>query len=259
MKNIKKIIAIVLIMASLFTLAACGKKKEASDVPVYKVLTEATFPPFDTVDEDGNIIGFDMDLITAIGEDQGFKVEFIDMSFDALIPALQAGNGDIIAAGMWSGDPERREKIDFTEDYYIGGSVLLVAAGNDSIKGYDDLTPEHVVVSQIATNYADDITALAEQGIIKEAVIMDRFDTCVLQVANGDVDALWTGYTTAQAYMNANPDKVKIAGEIMTAEPCGFAVKKGNTELLNQINEGLANMRENGTYDELVAKWFDVE
>lgn len=75
-----------------------ASSEESGEVPVYTVLTNATFPPFDTIDENtGELIGFDMDLITAIGEDQGFQVEFVDMAFESLIPAIETGNGDIIA------------------------------------------------------------------------------------------------------------------------------------------------------------------
>ena len=97
MMKMKKMMALLLALVMVLALTACGGgEAEDGGVPVYEVLTEATYPPFDTVDEDGNIVGFDMDLIAAIGEDQGFKVEFVDMAFTALIPALEAGNGDII-------------------------------------------------------------------------------------------------------------------------------------------------------------------
>ena len=118
MKNLKKVLALMLALLTVLSLAACSGSNKGGDTPTYKVLTNATFPPFDTIDEStGAVIGFDMDLIAAIGEDQGFNVEFVDMAFEALIPAIEAGNGDIIAAGMWSGDPERVEKVDFSNTY----------------------------------------------------------------------------------------------------------------------------------------------
>ncbi len=257
--KIKKILAVALAMIMIMAAVSCGDGEQAensgSEIPVYTVATEATFPPFDTVDEDGNIIGFDMDLITAIGEDQGFQVEFVDMSFEAIIPSVQAGNSDIIAAGMWAEDPERREKVDFSDFYYNGGKVLIVKADNDKITDMSTLTSEMKVASQIGTNYADEITALEADGAIGEAVILDGFDTCVLQLLNEDIDAILTGYSTAVTYENLHAGKIKIAGEIMDSEALGFAVQKGNKELLEQINTGLANVRENGIYDELLEKW----
>ncbi len=258
MKNLKKVLALMLALLTVLSLAACSGSNKGGDTPTYKVLTNATFPPFDTIDEStGAVIGFDMDLIAAIGEDQGFNVEFVDMAFEALIPAIEAGNGDIIAAGMWSGDPERVEKVDFSNTYYTDGAALLVKKDNDTITGLDSLTPSQKVATQIATNYADDLNALVDEGKLGQAVILDGFDTCVLQVLNGDVDAMMAGASIVQAYMEKNPDQLKVVGDKDSYEDLGFAVKKGNSELLKKINDGLANLMENGKYDELLKKWFN--
>ena len=276
----KKILSLLLVAVMVCTLAACSgttpgsensmaDKSEGSNVqtestpesksektPVYKVLTNATFPPFDTIDENtGEIIGFDMDLIAAIGEDQGFQVEFVDMAFESLIPAIETGNGDIIAAGMWSGDPERIAKVDFSETYWTDGAALLVKTENTAITGLDSLTADMKVATQIATNYADDLQAMVEEGTLGEAVILDGFDTCVLQLINGDVDAVMAGASIVQAYMDKNPEALKVVGDKASYEDLGFAVQKGNAELLEKINAGLANVKENGTYDELLKKW----
>lgn len=276
----KKILSLLLAAVMVCTLAACSgttpgsensmaDKSEGSNVqtestpesksektPVYKVLTNATFPPFDTIDENtGEIIGFDMDLIAAIGEDQGFQVEFVDMAFESLIPAIETGNGDIIAAGMWSGDPERIAKVDFSETYWTDGAALLVKTENTAITGLDSLTADMKVATQIATNYADDLQAMVEEGTLGEAVILDGFDTCVLQLINGDVDAVMAGASIVQAYMDKNPEALKVVGDKASYEDLGFAVQKGNAELLEKINAGLANVKENGVYDELVEKW----
>lgn len=276
----KKILSLLLAAVMVCTLAACSgttpgsensmaDKSEGSNVqtestpesksektPVYKVLTNATFPPFDTIDENtGEIIGFDMDLIAAIGEDQGFQVEFVDMAFESLIPAIETGNGDIIAAGMWSGDPERIAKVDFSKTYWTDGAALLVKTENTAITGLDSLTADMKVATQIATNYADDLQAMVEEGTLGEAVILDGFDTCVLQLINGDVDAVMAGASIVQAYMDKNPEALKVVGDKASYEDLGFAVQKGNAELLEKINVGLANVQENGTYDELLKKW----
>lgn len=276
----KKILSLLLAAVMVCTLAACSgttpgsensmaDKSEGSNVqtestpesksektPVYKVLTNATFPPFDTIDENtGEIIGFDMDLIAAIGEDQGFQVEFVDMAFESLIPAIETGNGDIIAAGMWSGDPERIAKVDFSETYWTDGAALLVKTENTAITGLDSLTADMKAATQIATNYADDLQAMVEEGTLGEAVILDGFDTCVLQLVNGDVDAVMAGASIVQAYMDKNPEALKVVGDKASYEDLGFAVQKGNAELLEKINAGLANVKENGTYDELLKKW----
>lgn len=272
----KKILSLLIAAVMLFTLTACSgtttsstpDKSEAASgtqsasesktdaVPVYKALTNATFPPFETIDENtGEIIGFDMDLIAAIGEDQGFQVEFVDMAFESLIPAIETGNGDIIAAGMWSGDPERIARVDFSDTYWVGGAALLVKTDNTAITSMDSLNTEMKVATQIATNYADDLQAMVDEGTLGEVVILDGFDTCVLQLMNGDVDAVMAGFDIVNSYMKQNPDKLKVIGDVDTYEEMGFAVQKGNAELLEKINAGLANVKENGVYDELVKKW----
>ena len=260
----KKFLVGLLAAAMVFAMAACnnnsgdssGSTTADGDTPVYKVLTNATFPPFDTIDEEtGDIIGFDMDLIAAIGEDQGFQVEFVDMAFESLIPAIETGNGDIIAAGMWSGDPERAARVDFSNSYWTDGAALLVKSDNTTITGIDSLTSDMKVATQIATNYADDLQAMVDEGKLGQAVILDGFDTCVLQVVNGDVDAMMAGASIVQAYMDKNPDQLKVVGDKANYEDLGFAVKKGNTELLEKINTGLENLKNNGKYDELLEKW----
>lgn len=272
----KKILSLLIAAVMVFALTACSgtttsstpDKSEAASgtqsasesktdaVPVYKALTNATFPPFETIDENtGEIIGFDMDLIAAIGEDQGFQVEFVDMAFESLIPAIETGNGDIIAAGMWSGDPERIARVDFSDTYWVGGAALLVKTDNTAITSMDSLNTEMKVATQIATNYADDLQAMVDEGTLGEVVILDGFDTCVLQLMNGDVDAVMAGFDIVNSYMKQNPDKLKVIGDVDTYEEMGFAVQKGNAELLEKINAGLANVKENGVYDELVKKW----
>lgn len=259
--NLKKIMAAALIAAMAFSMAACGGDdqdgEEGGNVPTYTAVTEATFPPFDTVDEDGNVIGFDMDLMNAIAEDQGFKVTYTDMEFDSLIPAVQAGNADMITAGMNAEDEARREKVDFSDTYYDSGLVVVVKEDNETITGIDDLTADMKVASQIGTTGADSVNGLFNDGKIKEAVILNGFDTCMLQLINGDVSAVIIDKPVAQAYINKQADKVKMVGETLNAESYGFAVQKGNTELLDKINAGLKNMKENGTYDKLVEKWFN--
>lgn len=119
----------------------------------------------------------------------------------------------------------------------------------------DDLTADMKVASQIGTTGADQTKALFNDGKIKEAVILNGFDTCMLQLKNGDVNAVIIDQPVAKAYM-AKQDGVKIVGDVLNAESYGFAVQKGNKELLDKINAGLQNVIDNGTYDELIEKWF---
>lgn len=256
----KKLLSIALILTMVFCFAACGQEATSdgeAEVTTYTAVTEPTFPPFDSTDEDGNIVGFDMDLMDAIAADQGFAVEYVPLEFDALIPAIQSGEGDIITAGMNAMDPDRQEKVDFSTTYYDSGLICMVKADNEDITGIDALTKDMKVASQIGTTGADEAQALYDEGKIAEAVIINEFTTCVMQLQTGDVDAVIIDKPVAENFLKKSDGTVKIVGETLNAESYGFAVQKGNTELLEKINTGLQNMVDNGTYDELYDKWFN--
>ena len=255
----KSVIAVLLAMLLVFSLSACGGSDDSGsgDTVVYKVGTEPTFPPFDTTDDDQNIVGLDMDLIKAIGEDQGFEVKFENLSFDGLIPALKAGNIDIVAAGMNKDDPERQKEVDFSDSYYDSQLFVAVTVDNDSITSIDDLTPDMKVAAQTGTTGAEKVKELKEEGKIKEAVILDGLDTVMMQLINGDVSAVINDKPVTEAYMKKQPDKIKMVGDALNAESYGVAVQKGNDELLKKINDGLKNIKEDGTFDKLVDEWFN--
>lgn len=254
----KSIIAVLLALVLVFSLSACGGSDSGEEETVtYKVGTEPTFPPFDTTDEDQNIVGLDMDIISAIGEDQGFKVTFEDLSFDGLIPALQAGNIDIVAAGMNKDDKDRQEQVDFSDAYYESKLMVAVTQDNETIKSVDDLTSDMKVAAQTGTTGMNKTQELEKEGKIKEAVILNGLDTAMMQLINGDVAAVINDKPVTEAYMAKQPDKIKMVGEPLNAENYGFAVQKGNTELLEKINAGLKNIKDNGTFDKLVDKWFN--
>lgn len=259
----KNFIAILLMIAMAFTLTACGsgsssQEKTAEDsMPTYKVAMEPTFPPFDTIDENTQeLAGFDVDMMEAIAADQGFKLEWVNMGFDGLIPALQAGNIDIIASGMNASD-ERREKVDFSTTYYDSGLVVAVKAGNTKIKSVDDLTADMKAGGQIGTTGADLATELYESGKIAEAKIYNGLDVAVMDLQNGTIDALINDLPVTKSYMDAKPGTIDIVGDVLNAESYGYAVQKGNTELLEKINTGMQNLKDSGKFDEIYAKWFE--
>ncbi|MDD4583330.1 MAG: basic amino acid ABC transporter substrate-binding protein [Eubacteriales bacterium] len=257
----KKILAILLVLTMAFSFVACGNSEKpadtSEDVPTYKVAMEPTFPPFDTMNQETQELdGFDYDLMNAIAEDQGFKLEWVNMGFDGLIAALQAGNIDIIASGM-NASPDRREKVDFSTTYYDSGLVVAVKAGNTEIKSIDDLTPDMKVGGQIGTTGAELALELDESGKISEAKIYNGLDVAVMDLQNGTIQALINDLPVTKAYMDAQPGTIEIVGDVLNAESYGFAVKKGNTELLDKINAGMQNLIDDGTFDEIYSKWLE--
>lgn len=210
MKKSKIAVLVAMVVVLAFSLAACGgSDKSSSDKTVYKVGTEPTFPPFDTTDEDQNIVGLDMDLIKAIGEDQDFDVEFENLSFDGLIPALKAGNIDIVAAGMNKDDEDRQKEVDFSDSYYESKLFVAVTEDNTTIKSVEDLSPDMKVAAQTGTTGASKVKELKDDGKIKEAVILDGLDTCMMKLINGDVSAVINDKPVTEAYMKKQPDKTR--------------------------------------------------
>ncbi len=248
-----KVIATAVMLVAMLGLTACEGK--SSDT--LTAVTEPTFPPFDTTDKDGNIEGFDMDLLNAIAKDQGFKVEYKALEFDALIPAIQSDQADIIAAGMNAMDPARQKKVDFSNTYYDSGLVVMVKNDNTTINGPDDLTSDMKVAAQIGTTSEDKVNEFKKESKIGSAVILNKNTDAILQLENGDVDAIILDLPVANSFIKKKPDKLKKVGEVMNAESYGFAVKKGNKELQEKINKGLANVKKDGTYDKLYKKWFE--
>ncbi|HZK02503.1 MAG TPA: transporter substrate-binding domain-containing protein, partial [Anaerovoracaceae bacterium] len=188
--------------------------------------------------------------------DQGFKLEWVNMGFNGLIPALEAGNIDIIASGMNASD-DRREKVDFSTTYYDSGLVVAIKDGNTDIEDIEDLTVEMKVGAQIGTTGADLTNELFDDGKIAEAKIYDGVDVAVMDLMNGTINALINDLPVTKAYMDAKPGTIEIVGDVLNAEAYGFAVQKGNSELLDKINTGLQNIIDSGIFDELYAKWFD--
>ncbi|MBN7771917.1 basic amino acid ABC transporter substrate-binding protein [Clostridium aminobutyricum] len=258
--NMKKIVALALVMIVAFTFGACGgadTNKDADQKPVYKVAMEPTFPPFDTTDKQtGELTGFDVDMMEAIAEDQGFELKWENMSFDGLIPALQAGNIDIIASGMNASD-DRREQVDFSDTYYDSGLVVAVKKGNTTITSLGAITADMKVGGQIGTTGADLCQKLQTEGKVKEAKIYNGLDVAVMDLQNGTIDALINDLPVTKAYIDAQPGTIQIVGDVLNAEAYGIAVKKGNQELLDKINAGMKNIKDSGKFDELYAKWFE--
>ena len=112
------------------------------------------------------------------------------------------------------------------------------------------------VAAQIGTTGADKATALTEEGKIADAVILNGLDTAMMQLINGDVQAVINDKPVTEAYIAKQPDKIKIVGDVMNAEAYAIAVQKGNSELLDKINAGMKDLQDSGKFDEIHDKWF---
>ena len=251
MKRLKTLSIVLVIM--LFVVGCSGGK--TSESKVLKVGTEPTFPPFEYMDEaTGKIDGFDIALITAMAEKAGYTVEIMSVGFDGLVPALQSGNINIIASGM-SITPERAESVTFTDPYIDAGLIIAVKADNQNINGEADLSGKIAAV-QIGTTGADKANELKDAGLLKEVKTYNTIDVAFLDLANGAVDCVINDAPVTEAYISKNADKIKTVGDVLVSDQYGFAVAKEATDLAEKLNVALKQLKEDGTFDKYVAKYF---
>ncbi len=241
----KKILLVVSILMGIFMMA-CGAKKDGTQ-KVY-VGTNAEFAPFEFLEGD-KVTGFDIDLITEIGKLQGFEVQVQNQAFDGLLPALQAKKIDLIIAGMTVTD-ERKKAVNFSESYYTASQVIIVPERNDTIKTYDDLKGKNVGV-QIGTTGDTIISEIKEITNTK----FNNGSEAVMALLAGKVEAVVIDNEPAKNFVAKNKG-LKVVEAEAVKEDYAIAINKENTELLEKVNAGLKTLKENGKYDELVAKWF---
>lgn len=251
----KKLVA--LLVLGLFVLAlgvaGCGGEKQAANQPkVLKVGAEMTFAPFEFQDENSKeYAGFDMDLAKAIGKQMGYEVQIQNIGFDGLIPALDAGNIDLIASGMSITD-ERAKKVNFSKPYYKSGLSIMVKADNTSIKSFKDLEGKKIA-AQIGNTGAEEAKKIKNATVREFNATSDAY----MELKNGGVDAVVIDLPVNEYYLTKSGDKsLKLAGEVQNAEEYGLATAKKNTELAGKVDKALEELKKNGEYDKIYMKWF---
>ena len=254
----KKIFDITLMAGLAMTsLVGCNAAKEdsgnAEAAKKVVVGTNPEFPPFEYQDKEGNMEGFDLDLMTAIGEDQGFEVDFQSLEFDALTGALATGQIDAAAAGI-SVTPERNAQVLFSNPYMNASLGIVVTKDNTSIKSADDLKGK-VVCAQLGTTGAEAATKLKEEGVIKDAKLLANFNVCMQELATGGSDACINDMPVNLNYIEAHPDTVKVLDDLYATDYYAITVGKENKDLQDKINVGLKNIIASGKYEELCKKY----
>jgi polar amino acid transport system substrate-binding protein len=217
--------------------------------PVLKVGTSADFPPFEFQDEKtGAYLGFDIDLIQAVGAAADMEVQIVNTAWDGLIPGLLTGNYDCIVSAMTITD-ERLKAVAFSDPYFSAGQVIVTRADDSSIQTVEDLEGKKISV-QIGTT--GDLAASDIQG-----ATVKRFNLApdaIQEVRNGSVPACIIDLAVA-AEIAKEYDDIKF-GEPFTMEYYGIAMRKNNTDLIKKINRALASVKASGEYDKIYANWF---
>ena len=275
MKMSKRIVAVACAMVlavSMLMLGACGNSGNADNggnagnnnannggdngntakAKVYVIATDTTFAPFEFQDASGKYVGIDMELLEAIAKDQGFEYQVNALGFDAALQAVTSGQADGVIAGMSITD-ERKKVFDFSAPYFDSGVVMGIAANNDSIKGYADLSGKRVAVKTGTEGAAFAEGIKAQYGF--ETVIFDDSAMMYEDVKAGNSQACFEDYPVLGYAISKNIG-LKIVTEMERGSSYGFAVQKSkNPELLKMFDAGLANIKANGTYQQILDKY----
>lgn len=245
----KKVISLLLVLTMVFSLAGCKSKKDSDTLTVG---TNAAFPPFEYLGDDGNPDGFDVALIKAIGDKIDMDVEVKDMEFDALVASI-GSKIDVAIAGMTVTD-ERKEKVDFSDSYYEAVQYVIVPKDSD-IASAKDLEGKKIGVQLGTTGdfIAEDIKD-AKTSTYNKAV------DAVNDLVNGKLDLVIIDKNPALVFQDKFSDDVKIidgAKFDFETEHYAIAIPKGDTELAEKINKALADLKTDGTFDKLVKQYIE--
>lgn len=278
----KKLLVMSMIACMAFSAAACGAKEEApaptdgAEAPVetealedeadeavpaeasgdktWIIAMDTVFRPFEFTDETGEFVGIDVDVMKAVAEDQGFNYEIQSLGWDAAVAAVQAGQADGLIAGASITDERKASGWIFSDGYYNATQTFVVPEGSD-ITGFEDLRGKNVAVKNgtagadfaesLKEEYGFTTTVFEDSPTMYQDVILGNSAACVEDTPIM-ADSIKTGGLALQI-----PEGMESDGA-----PYGFAImNEANQELLDMFNAGLANIRENGTYDEIIAKY----
>ncbi len=227
-----------------------GEKSATSATKVLKVGTNAEFPPFEFVDSKNVITGFDIELINELAKRSGVKVEFVNMNFDAIIPAIKFGKIDAAISGI-SATPERREAIDFSDSYYTTENVFIRKKGNNAIKDRESLVGKKVAV------LLGSVQEMAGKNVTGAVLLAaDSVTANVLAVKSGRAEAAILDSSIAYGFIKQNDDIEAFLSEPDGSDGFAIAFDKGKqTELIAKFNAALKAMKEDGSYAKLIKRY----
>ena len=244
MKRTSLVLISILLVATLL-LSACAKTEKGTIV----VVTDATFPPFESTDDSGNLVGLDIDLMNKIAEETGLTIEWKNIPFDSVIAGVTECQYPVAIAGIYIRD-DRKENMLFTDPYMTAGVIIAVNKETTDINSIDDLKGK-IVAAQLGTS--GETKAQEIENVTYKPY--DTYDLAFLDLANGQVDAVIADNPVAENYVKANPDKLKLVGDVFDAEPYGIAFCKTETALRDQVNDALKKLMDSGYVAELINKY----
>lgn len=228
-------------------------KAEATKVEKLVIGLDDTYPPMEFRDDNNNLVGFDVDFITAVAEKMGAEIEFQPVAWDGIFGGLEAGRYDCIVSSV-SMTAERMEKFEFTKPYLANGQVIVVKPGDTSITKPEDLAGKKVGVQTETT--ADQACKKYLEKMQFELTRYDEIIQTFEAMATGRLDCIVVDYAVALEYVTKQPEKYAITTTQLTNEPIAVCFKKGNTELRDMVQSAIDELRKEGKLSELSNKWF---
>ena len=237
-----------------------------SDAPAFATVeegklhmsTNAAFPPYEMTTDAGGFEGIDVEVAAAIADKLGLELVVDDMGFDAALTAVQVGQSDIAMAGI-TVTKDRLEVMDFSDSYATGIQVVIVNEGSD-IKTVDDLANAQLIGTQKATTGYIYCSDTPENGGYGEDRVK-AFDTgalAVMALVNGQVDAVVIDNEPAKAFVAENPG-LEILDTEFAVEDYAIGFAKGNTALLDAVNAAMAELKADGTFQNIVDKYIKAD
>ncbi|MEK3993448.1 transporter substrate-binding domain-containing protein [Psychrobacillus sp. FSL K6-2365] len=251
-KNIVLTIITLLVM-SIVTGCGFGGGKvldRMEKTEVLNVAFEGTYPPFNYLDDNGELTGFDVDISNEIAKRLGVKAYFITSKWEGLIGGLKADKFDIII-GQMTVTEERKKSVDFTDPYVITGSVLITREETNDISKLEDIKGKKVGVGGGTT--FEEIANSVEGADVK---LYKAFSDYLEDLKNERLDVIINDQLLVSYNIKENNLPIKVASDILKVDEVGMAVNKGNADFVEKVNEALSEMKEDGTYNEIYKKWF---
>ena len=257
--NTRRFLQMASLTAASLVLGACGKTEAPpapapAPVKVYAVGTDAAYAPFESQNEKGEIVGFDIEVVQAIAKQAGFEVKFVNTPWEGIFNALGQGDRDLLASSVTI-TAERRQTMDFSDPYFDAAQLIAVK-GDSKVAKFADLLKLKVGV-QTGTTGDEAVTRL----LGKNSTGIRRFESTPLalkELDSGGVDAVVADNGVVIHFVANNPgSKFKtVADRDFVPEQYGIALKKGNAELRGLVNKGLAAIKADGSYDRIYTKYF---
>lgn len=257
MKRLIAVLSVLVVLSLALSVPAfSGSLEEIQKRGSLRVGMEPGYMPFELTNKKGEIVGFDVDMAKRMAKAMDVELELVSTAWDGIIPALITKKFDIIMSGMTL-TQQRNMQINFASPYIvIGQTILLKKDLAGTIKSYQDLNdPKYTVASKLGTT--------GEQGtkrMISKAkyISYETEQEGVLELVNGKIDAfIYDLPYNAAAYVQRGQGKMVHLDTPFTYEPLAWAVRKGDPDFLNWLDNFLVQAKNDGTYDKVYHKWFE--